>query len=76
MSSQPDTILADALKLPLTVRAYLAERLIESLDTADDAALSSAWREEIMRRCREVEEGKVTLLAAEEVFAEAYRSIE
>jgi len=76
MTSQSETILNDALKLPLTVRAYVAERLIESLDEEKDLPLSPAWQEEIGRRRLEVENGTVALIAAEEAFANAYRTIE
>ena len=69
MTNQSDTILNDALKLPLTVRAYVAERLIESLDEEKDLPLSSAWQKEIERRRLEVENGTVALIAAEEAFA-------
>ena len=76
MTNQSDTILNDALKLPLTVRAYVAERLIESLDEEKGAPLSPAWQEEIERRHLEVENGSVTLIAAEEAFANAYKAVE
>ncbi len=76
MTNQTDTILNDALKLPLTVRAYVAERLIESLDEEKDLPLSPAWQEEIERRRLEVENGTVSLIPAEEAFAHAHRTIE
>ena len=76
MINQSDTILNDALKLPLTVRAYVAERLIESLDEEKGLPLSPAWQEEIERRRLEVENGTVALIAAEEAFAHAHRTIE
>lgn len=76
MTSQPDTILNEALKLPVAVRAYVAERLIESLDEENDLPLSPAWQEEIERRRVEVENGTVALIPAEEAFAHAHRTIE
>lgn len=76
MTSQSETILNDALKLPLAVRAYIAERLIESLDEEKGLPLSPAWQEEIKRRRLEVKNGTVPLIPAEEAFAHAYRTIE
>jgi hypothetical protein len=39
-----DTVLQDALLLPLEERSQIATRLIESMDEADDFELSPAWR--------------------------------
>lgn len=56
-------------QLPAKERAYLAERLIASLDEAE---LESAWADEAIRRRNEVRSGKVKAVPA----AEAYRRIE
>ncbi|MBI2567213.1 MAG: addiction module protein [Candidatus Schekmanbacteria bacterium] len=61
--------------LPAQARAFLAEKLIESLDAEPGQALSSAWRDEIRKRCREVDQGLVELRTAEAVFAEAYAAL-
>jgi len=76
MSMTTDQILAEALSLSPQGRAFVAERLIESLDAAPGTELSPAWREEIRRRCREVEEGAVELREAADVFARAYAALE
>ena len=76
MSMTTDEILSQALHLPPQARAFLAERLIENLDAAPGADLSSAWREEIRRRSQEVDAGLVELRDATQVFARAYRSLE
>ena len=34
--------------------------------------LSDEWKQEIRRRCREIDEGAVRLVDAEEAFAKAY----
>jgi hypothetical protein len=34
--------------------------------------LSDEWKQEIRRRCREIDEGTVHLVEAEEAFAKAY----
>ncbi|HAK93964.1 MAG TPA: addiction module antitoxin RelB [Planctomycetes bacterium] len=61
----------EALRLPREARAFLAEKLLESLDLDESVPLSPEWQEEICRRCRELDEGKVTLIPAEEVLREA-----
>jgi len=76
MSTSVEKILSEALDLPSQARAFLAEKLIESLDAAPDAEISPAWREEIRKRCREVDAGLVELRDAAEVFAKAYGQLE
>jgi len=56
-------------QLPAKERAYLAERLIASLDEAE---MESAWADEAIRRRDEVRSGRVKAVPA----AEAYRRIE
>lgn len=55
--------------LPTKDRAYLAERLIASLDEGD---MEQQWASEAMRRRDEVRSGKVKPVPA----AEVYRRIE
>lgn len=47
-----------ALKLPKPARAYLAERLLESLDEDHDFAVSAEWLAEARRRGRELDSGR------------------
>ena len=56
-------------QLPVKDRAFLAERLLVSLDEAD---LEQQWRNEAIRRRDEVRSGKVKTVPA----AEVYRRIE
>lgn len=60
--------------LHLTARK-LAEKLIESIDAAPSGKLSVAWRKEIRRRRREMDEGAVQLRDAKAVFANAYTAL-
>jgi putative addiction module component (TIGR02574 family) len=76
MTLTPDKIVSEALELTPQARAYVAEKLIESLDCTPDMELSPAWREEIRRRCDEVDRGLVELRSAEGVFADAYGSLD
>ena len=75
MSMTAEKIVAEALALSPHARAFVAERLIESLDASPGAELSPAWREEIRKRCREVDEGAVELRDAAAVFAKAYAAL-
>ena len=75
MSMTTDKIVSEALALSAQARAFVAERLIESLDAAPGTEISPAWRDEIKKRCREVDEGLVELRDAADVFAKAYGSL-
>jgi hypothetical protein len=49
--------------------------LIESLDIPEAAPLSVRWREEIRRRCVELDRGVIELRDADQVFVKAYAAI-
>ena len=76
MSRTVDKIVSEALSLPAQARAFVAEKLIESLDAEDDGQLSAAWKAEVRKRCREVDEGLVELRDAEDVFSRAHSALE
>lgn len=76
MSMTTEEIVSEALGLSPQARAFVAERLIESLDISPPAELSPAWRDEIRKRCRDVDEGLVQLRDASDVFAKAYAALE
>jgi hypothetical protein len=71
MAATVDDIVSQALALPFPVRVLLAEKLLESLDTMPSPELSPEWREEIRRRCKEIQEGTAVLREADDVFAAA-----
>ena len=50
-------------------RAELADFLIESLDEEREEGWDEAWNAELTRRLREIEEGKVVGVPAEQVIA-------
>ena len=75
MSTGAEKIMAEALEVPPTLRAFVAEKLIESLEMADASPLSERWREELRRRCLEVDHGAVELREAEKVFAKAFAAL-
>jgi len=60
-------LLKKALALPDHERAELAGDLLDSLDTTVDDDTDAAWQEEIARRLKDVESGKVKTIPWEEV---------
>ena len=65
-----DEILRIALELPPKSRAMLAAHLLESLDGPEQIDIDAAWSEEVERRIRAIDEGRVQLIPGEEVLAE------
>jgi putative addiction module component (TIGR02574 family) len=68
LASDLDEILRKAFALPAETRAMLADRLLESLDGADQKRIDALWAEEAERRMCEIEEGKVELMDGELVM--------
>ncbi|MFL6200575.1 MAG: addiction module protein [Thermoanaerobaculia bacterium] len=60
----------EAKKLSTNERIELAYSLLESIDDQEDPEHERLWIEEIERRCREIDEGKVELIPGEQVLAE------
>lgn len=75
MSITAERVVTEAMELPPVLRAFVAEKLIESLDAPDVPALSAKWKKEVRRRCAEVDRGAVALHDAEIVFARAYAAL-
>lgn len=63
------------LELPPAQRATLAERLIASLDTLDDAQNEQLWLEEAERRYQEYKKGNLSARTAAEVLRNARAAI-
>lgn len=76
MSMTAEKIISEALVLSPQARAFVAEKLIESIDAAPSGELSPEWKAEVCKRCREVEQGMVDLHDADKVFAKAYATLE
>jgi hypothetical protein len=75
MSTTAEKVVLEAMGLPPALRAFVAEKLIESLDAPDSPPLSAKWKREVRRRCAEVDRGAVALRDADSVFAKAYASL-
>jgi putative addiction module component (TIGR02574 family) len=67
MTQEANELLEKALTLPEADRAELAGNLMASLDAAVDPDVDAAWQEEVARRRRDIQSGKVKSIAWEEV---------
>jgi len=63
-----EEIISAALSLPPGARAMLAEHLLDSLNGEDQKRVDALWTDEIERRIREVDEGKVTPVPGDQVM--------
>jgi hypothetical protein len=75
MSTTVKKVVKDAMALPPALRAFVAEKLIESLDAPECPPLSPKWKKEVRRRCAEVDRVAVKLRDADVVFAKAHASL-
>ena len=73
MTTDTQNVVESALQLPSQIRSFLADKLLESLDVENDVKLSPAWRAEIIKRCKEIDDGVVKLVPAESVFQDVSR---
>ena len=62
---------AEILKLDLQARAWLASRLLASLDCPTDSECEQLWAEEALRRHDEIEAGAAVPRDAEYVLRDA-----
>jgi putative addiction module component (TIGR02574 family) len=70
-----EQIADEALALPSEARALLADRLVESLDPAEDGYIRQLWMREARRRVDEVRRGEVQTVPADKAFAEVRQAI-
>jgi putative addiction module component (TIGR02574 family) len=73
MVKNTETILIEALQLPVHERTALASRLLASLDEQVDEGVDAAWGEELAKRLKEIDEGKVKMVPGEQVMQEMRR---
>ena len=70
-----EQIVDEALGLPSEARALLADRLVESLDPAEDGYVRQLWLKETLRRRDEVRSGRVQTIPGEEALAQVRRAL-
>ena len=70
-----EQIAEEALALPSEARAQLADRLVESLDPAEDGYIRQLWAAEAVRRRDDVRSGRVEAIPGEEALARVRNSV-
>ncbi|MBI2929329.1 MAG: addiction module protein [Verrucomicrobia bacterium] len=70
MTAEAEKIALEVLTLPTAVRAFLAHRLIASLEDDFDDDAEAEWAAVIDRRSQEIEAGTVTCRPVAEVVKE------
>lgn len=60
MNARVDHLLEDVLRLPAEERSAVAAALIDSLESTEEAAVSEAWRTELLGRRDDIRAGRVT----------------
>jgi putative addiction module component (TIGR02574 family) len=71
MTANAEQVLANALSLPPSERAQLAEQLFASLDISQDE-LDHLWAKEADSRIDAYERGEIKAIPAEKVFKNIY----
>ncbi len=72
MNKKNEKTINEASELPVQIRAWLAEKLLKSLDEGESFVISDEWKQEILMRCEEIDNSQVELKDADEVFKAAY----
>ena len=75
MQISVEQIAEEALALPSEARALLADRLVESLDPAEDGYIRLLWVKEALRRIEEVRSGNVATIPGEAALAQVSAAI-
>jgi putative addiction module component (TIGR02574 family) len=70
-----DQLAQEALALPTESRALLADKLVESLDTAELGQIDRLWATEAKRRRDDVRQGRVQTIPGDEALARVRRSV-
>lgn len=73
--TKTEKVVSQAFSLPRELRAFVAEKLIESLDARDSPPLPTKWKKEVRRRCAEIDRATVKLRDDAAVFAKARASL-
>ena len=70
MNMTVEQIAEEALSLPSEARALLADRLVESLDPAEDGYVHQLWIAEARRRRDDVRNGRTQAIPGDEALAQ------
>jgi excinuclease UvrABC ATPase subunit len=70
-----EQLTAEAMRLPVESRALLADKLVESLGSAELDDIQRLWTAEAIRRRDEVRSGQVQSVPGEQVLDEVRRLV-
>ena len=70
-----EQITDEMLALPSEARALLADRLVESLDPAEDGYIHQLWATEVRRRLDDVRSGRVKTIPGEAALAQVRQAL-
>ncbi|MCL5236386.1 MAG: addiction module protein [Nitrospirae bacterium] len=70
-----EQIAEEALSLPSEARALLADRLVESLDPAEDESIRQLWLAEACRRRDDVRSGRVQTIPGDDALAQVRKAV-
>lgn len=76
MPMRVEDLTEEALALPSEARALLADRLVESLDPAEDGHFHRLWVKEAHRRQDELRSGEAESIPGEEAMGKLRRKYE
>jgi len=68
MNPDPNRLIDEAMQLQPSIRAFIAEVILDTLDFEDNFLVSSAWQAEIERRCAAIDTGTARLVDNESAF--------
>jgi putative addiction module component (TIGR02574 family) len=71
MSANVEQLEREVLALPPEERARLTDKLWASLEDSTCLQISREWMDEIERRCKEIDQGRVEMIPGEQVLREA-----
>ncbi|MGH8457119.1 MAG: addiction module protein [Stenotrophobium sp.] len=75
MSPNVEQITESVLSLPSEARALLADRLVESLDSAEDGYIHRLWVTEARRRLQEARSGQIKTVPGSEALGQVRRTV-
>lgn len=70
MATLVDDLVQDIMTLPLQQRAYIVDRLLQSLDAGADSQSKDEWAREIEKRSNEVRNGVVNCRPIQDTIAD------
>lgn len=75
VTEKAEQVLVEALRLRVRARADIAGKLLDSLDGRAERGVEEAWADEIERRIRDVDSGRVKLVPWSEVRRELRKKV-